>query len=146
MFILYIYNNNSTKEAAITVILRSSSPKPIYSQIFDQTRDQILQGVLTEGEALPSIRALARDLRVSVITVKRAYDDLESDGFVETIQGKGCFVAVKNRELLRERRIRDIEETLERATDDAKRLGLGLDELVTMLGVIYGEDGDGGQS
>lgn len=85
------------------------SGAPIYDQIYSQIKDAILSGQVTEGEALPSIRALAKDLRISVITTKRAYDELESEGFIYTLPGKGCFVAARSTELLREENLKKIE-------------------------------------
>ena len=95
------------------IIISNSSDKPIYEQISSQIKDAILSGDLSTGEALPSIRALAGDLHVSVITTKRAYSDLEALGFIETKQGKGSFVAGGNLELLREERLRHVEALLQ---------------------------------
>ena len=89
------------------------SGAPIYDQIYSQIKDAILSGQVTEGEALPSIRALAKDLRISVITTKRAYDELESEGFIYTLPGKGCFVAERSTELLREENLKKIEEQMQ---------------------------------
>ena len=89
------------------------SGAPIYDQIYSQIKDAILSGQVTEGEALPSIRALAKDLRISVITTKRAYDELENEGFIYTLPGKGCFVAERSTELLREENLRKIESHLQ---------------------------------
>lgn len=89
------------------------SGAPIYDQIYSQIKDSILSGQVTEGEALPSIRALAKDLRISVITTKRAYDELESEGFIYTLPGKGCFVAERSTELLREENLRKIESHMQ---------------------------------
>ena len=89
------------------------SGAPIYDQIYSQIKDAILSGQVTEGEALPSIRALAKDLRISVITTKRAYDELESEGFIYTLPGKGCFVAERSTELLREENLRKIESYMQ---------------------------------
>lgn len=89
------------------------SGAPIYDQIYSQIKDAILSGQVTEGEALPSIRALAKDLRISVITTKRAYDELESEGFIYTLPGKGCFVAERSTELLREENLRKIESHIQ---------------------------------
>lgn len=127
----------------ISVVISQSSQKPIYRQIEDQVRTLIVSGELAEAEALPSIRALAQDLRVSVITVKRAYDDLEADGFLSSVQGKGCYVSVRNKELFREQRARLVEGKLEEAVADARLIGLSLEELVTALTIIYKEDVDG---
>ena len=85
------------------------SGAPIYDQIYSQIKDAILSGQVGEGEALPSIRALAKDLRISVITTKRAYDELEGEGFIYTLPGKGCFVAERSTELLREENLKKIE-------------------------------------
>lgn len=89
------------------------SGAPIYDQIYSQIKDAILSGQVTEGESLPSIRALAKDLRISVITTKRAYDELESEGFIYTLPGKGCFVAERSTELLREENLRKIESHMQ---------------------------------
>lgn len=89
------------------------SGAPIYDQIYSQIKDAILSGQVTEGEALPSIRALAKDLRISVITTKRAYDELESEGFIYTLPGKGCFVAERSTELLREENLKKIEDHMQ---------------------------------
>ena len=89
------------------------SGAPIYDQIYSQIKDAILSGQVTEGEALPSIRALAKDLRISVITTKRAYDELESEGFIYTLPGKGCFVVERSTELLREENLRKIESHMQ---------------------------------
>ena len=89
------------------LIIRNTTNQPIYDQIYSQIKAQIIAGKLSPGEALPSIRALAKDLRISVITTKRAYDELEADGFLYTVAGKGCFVAEKNLDLIREMCIRD---------------------------------------
>ena len=91
------------------IILSNSSGKPIYEQIADQVKEQILAGALSAGDALPSMRVLAKELRISVITTKRAYEELERDGFLDNVPGKGCFVAPQNRELLREAQLRRVQ-------------------------------------
>ena len=106
----------------LNLIISNSSGKPIYEQITAQIKNSILSGELQEGEALPSMRALAKDLRISVITTKRAYEDLERDGFVVTVAGKGCFVAPRNLELMREEQRKRVEQTLEQAVEQVKRL------------------------
>lgn len=118
------------------IIISNASDKPIYEQIVVQMKDLILSGELEEGQQLPSIRALASDLRISVITTKRAYAELETQGFIETVQGKGSFVAGGNVELLREERLRRIEELLEDAVQEARRTGIELQELHSMLDVM----------
>lgn len=99
-----------------------------------------MTGVLAPGEALPSMRLLARELRISVITTKRAYEDLERDGFLENVPGKGCFVAPQNRELLREAQLRRVEEHLTRAVEEARKGGLSLAELQEILNILYSGD------
>lgn len=118
------------------IIISNASDKPIYEQIVVQMKDLILSGELEEGQQLPSIRALASDLRISVITTKRAYAELETQGFIETVQGKGSFVAGGNVELLREERLRRIEELLEDAVREARRTGIEIQELHSMLDVM----------
>ena len=120
----------------MNLILSNASGAPIYEQIYTQLKAAILTGELQEGEALPSIRQLAKDLRISVITTKRAYADLEELGFVVTVQGKGTFIAAGNQDLLREERVRHVEESLERAIADARPLGLTPDDLHEMLDLL----------
>ena len=122
------------------IILSNSSGKPIYEQITDQVKEQIMTGALAAGDALPSMRLLAKELRISVITTKRAYEDLERDGFLENVPGKGCFVAPQNRELLREAQLRKVEEKLSRAVDEARKGGFPLEELQEMLNLLYQGD------
>ena len=121
------------------IIISNASDKPIYEQIVSQMKDMILSGELEEGSVLPSIRNLASDLRISVITTKRAYQELESQGFIETVQGKGSFVAGGNMELLREERLRHVEELIERAVHEAKGAGIGTQELHDMLDLMAGD-------
>ena len=102
------------------IIIRNTGGQPIYEQIYSQLKAQIIAGVLTPGEALPSIRALAKDLKISVITTKRAYDELEAEGFLYTVAGKGCFVAEKNLDLIREQQLRELEGHLTAAAGLAK--------------------------
>lgn len=117
------------------IVLSNSSDKPIYEQIAAQIRDAVAAGELAAGEQLPSIRALAAQLRISAITTKRAYQDLEAQGYVSTIPGKGCFVAEQNLDLLREERLRRVEASLARAVCDARACGLSDDELREMLDI-----------
>lgn len=120
------------------LVISNSSPKPIYEQITDQVKNKVITGELAPGDALPSMRLLAKELHISVITTKRAYADLERDGFLETVSGKGCFVAQKNTEFLREEQLRKTEEALQNAVDIAKRGGITLSELNEMLVLLYG--------
>lgn len=121
------------------LIIRNTTNQPIYDQIYSQIKAQIIAGNLSPGEALPSIRALAKDLRISVITTKRAYEELERDGFLENVPGKGCFVAPQNRELLREAQLRRVEEKLTQAIEEARRGAVSLEELKEMLTELYQE-------
>mgnify|MGYP001011255285 CR=1 FL=1 len=121
------------------IIISNSSKEPIYEQISSQIKAMILRGDLEEGELLPSIRGLARDLQISVITTKRAYDELEKEGFVETVQGKGSYVAGQNKELMRERRLKVIEEKLYEIVEESKLLGLDYEEVEEMLKILFRE-------
>ena len=122
------------------IVISNSSDKPIYEQIATQIREQVLVGDLVEGEQLPSIRSLATSLRISAITTKRAYQDLEAQGYIHTVPGKGCFVAGDNLELLREERLRLVEASLSRAVSDARTAGVSADELREMLDLLLEED------
>lgn len=117
----------------MTVLIDNRSGTPIYDQIFTQIKNQILSGALSENEALPSIRSLAKDLRISVITTKRAYDELEGAGFIYTLPGKGSFVAARDTELIREENLRQIEEHMKEIQLLARACGLNRQE----LGEIY---------
>ena len=121
------------------IIISNSSSSPINEQNTRQIKDHILQGELKAGDALPSMRVLAKELRISLITTKRAYEELERDGFIETVPGKGCFVSEKNTEFLREEQLRQVEGFLQQAADAARRCGLSLNELREMLEILYHE-------
>jgi len=121
----------------LDIILSNASGKPIYEQISDQVKEQIMSGALSAGDALPSMRLLAKELRISVITTKRAYEELERDGFLENVPGKGCFVAPQNRELLREAQLRKVEEKLSQAVEEARKGAFPLEELHEMLDLLY---------
>ena len=123
----------------MNIIIDNKSGKPIYEQIYSQIKLMIMSGELTEDAALPSIRSLAKDLRISVITTKRAFDELERDGFIYTVAAKGCFVSPKNLELIREEHLRQIEEHLEKAVKLALELNLGRRELAEMLENLWEE-------
>lgn len=124
----------------MNMILSNSSGKPIYEQISDQVKEQILSGALQAGDALPSMRVLAKELHISVITTKRAYEELEREGFLQNIPGKGCFVAPQNRELLREAQLRRVEDILSLAVDEARKGGFTLEELTEILNLLYQGD------
>ena len=121
------------------IIISNSSPDPIYEQITRQVKAQIISGDLKEGESLPSIRRLAQDLQISVITTKRAYEELEKEGFIDTVEGKGSFVAMQNKELLREKKMKVVEEKMAGAVEEARLLGITRAELEEMLSLLYGE-------
>ena len=122
------------------IIISNSSNRPIYEQITSQIKAQILDGTLAEGQQLPSIRALASDLRVSAITTKRAYADLEAQGYIETVRGKGSFVAGGNAELLREERLREVEGWLSKAIEAGRAISLANAELIEMLSTLMESD------
>lgn len=118
------------------ILIRNSDPRPIYEQVASQIKSAILSGEVSEGTLLPSIRNLAKDLRISVITTKRAYDELEKDGFIQTVAGKGCYVAPKNMDFIREQHLREMEELLRKVRVLAKPVGISdgeVCELYTML-------------
>ena len=121
------------------LLINNKSGEPIYEQIFSQIRRQILTGALREDEALPSIRNLAKDLRISVITTKRAYEELETAGFIYTLPGKGSFVAARNEELLREEHLRRLEEHLTEVSRLAALCGLSLEELRELYELVKEE-------
>ncbi len=121
----------------MNIIITNSGGVPIYEQIASQIKGLILGGTLKEGDALPSMRALAQDLRVSVITTKRAYEILESEGFIQSFTGRGSFVSAADPEMLKEQNLRDIEVHLSAATDIAKRSGVSKQELIDILGVFF---------
>lgn len=117
----------------MTILIDNKSGLPIYDQIYTQIKAQIISGGLQTDDALPSIRSLAKDLRISVITTKRAYDELEQEGFIYTVPGKGCFVAPKNTQLLREENLKKIESHLQSICQLALTCSLSQGEVVEML-------------
>lgn len=122
------------------IIIRNAGDVPIYEQIVRQIKSQILRGELGEGDALPSMRLLAKELRISVITTKRAYEELEREGFITTVPGKGCFVAPRNLELAREDTLRRVEEHLSWAVDAARTGGVSDQEVKELLGILLGDE------
>lgn len=121
----------------LKIIISNSDPRPIYEQITAQIKNLVISGELKPGEALPSMRFLAKELRISVITTKRAYEELERSGFIETVAGKGSFVAGMNTDFLREEHLRIAEEHLQQAVVAAKSAGITKEELVDALGMLY---------
>ena len=138
LYIKYIYNIK--RGLCMQIIISNSSKEPIYEQIYEQVKKQILTGDLQEGQALPSMRQLAKDLHISVITTKRAYEELEKNGFIYSIVGKGSFVSEQNTEMIKERKMKVIEEKLSEAIQNSKEMGIGLTELKEMLTLLYAED------
>lgn len=124
----------------MNILISNSGEQPIYGQITAQIKDMIMRGELKGGDALPSMRALAKDLHISVITTKRAYEELERDGFVHTLVGKGSFVADANMEMMKEEQYRKVEEILIQATNIAKRSGISCEEMKDIIQMIYEEE------
>lgn len=124
----------------MNIIISNSSDTPIYSQIVQCIQRDIVSGVLSEGDSLPSIRTLAKELSVSVITTKKAYEILEAQGYIETRQGKGSVVSKKSGTLAREHKISQVEQALLQAIDVSKELGMSLDELSDTLKILYKEE------
>lgn len=123
----------------MNIIISNASQDPIYKQITTQIKSLILKGELEAGKMLPSIRSLAKELQISVITSKRAYEELEKKGFIETVAGKGSFVAHQNKELLKEQRLKIIEEKLTEVVTESKVLNIDLEELKEMITLLYEE-------
>lgn len=119
------------------IIISNTNGKPIYEQITVQIKGMIMNGTLDQGDALPSIRLLAKELRISVITTKRAYDDLEKEGFIVTIPGKGSFVSEKNTEFVREEQLRKVEEHIQYAVEYGKTSGISLEEMQGIMKMLY---------
>ncbi|MCE5188932.1 MAG: GntR family transcriptional regulator [Eubacteriales bacterium] len=124
----------------MNIWISNASNQPIYEQIYTQIKNAIISGEWKEGDALPSIRQLAKDLRISVITTKRAYEELERDGYIDTVAAKGCFVAEKNVEMLREEKLREIEEHMREILRLAPACGLREEELLEHFRVIVEEE------
>ncbi len=121
------------------IIISNSSEKPIYEQISTQIKSFIMNGSLSAGEALPSMRGLAKDLHISVITVQRAYEDLTRDGFIETVSGKGSFVASQNMDFIREEQLRIAEDHLQTAAEIGRAHGISYEQMTNILKLFYVE-------
>jgi GntR family transcriptional regulator len=121
----------------VNIIISNSANEPIYLQIINQIKSQILTGDLKEGQPLPSIRSLAKELEISVITTKRAYDELEKDEFIVTVAGKGSYVAPVNANILKENKMKMIEQKLSETITEAKLIGMSLEELKKILELLY---------
>lgn len=122
------------------IIISNNTSKPIYEQITSQIKGMIMSGQLQTGDPIPSMRALAKSIHVSVITVQKAYEDLQRDGFIETTVGRGSFVLAGNKEFLQEEQQRQAEEHLQKAVDIARSSGISLDTMVELLKLFYKED------
>lgn len=122
------------------ILVSNASDKPLYQQIKEQIKDAVLKGELAEGELLPSIRSFANDLQVSVLTVRRVYDELEQEGFICSQAGRGTFVSAGNIELLRDSKRRVVEVQLQEAIHNAKLFGISKDELNAMMDILYEEE------
>ena len=127
------------KGKKMEIIISNSSDKPIYEQISMQIKSLIMDGTLSAGEALPSMRALAKDLHISVITVQRAYEDLTRDGFIETVSGKGSFVASQNKEFIQEEQLRIAEELLEKVAIIGRTHGISYEQMANILKLFFEE-------
>lgn len=121
------------------ILISNSSDKPLYEQICIQIKSMIMDGTLSAGEALPSMRALAKDLHLSVITVQRAYEDLTRDGFIETVSGKGSFVAVQNKQFIQEEQLRIAEELLQKVAEIGRSHGISYQQMANILKIFYEE-------
>ena len=126
----------------MNIIISNISGVPIYEQIEEQIKTQIMSGAMSAGDLLPSMRVLAKELRISIITTKRAYEDLERDGYISTVQGKGCYVNAVNESLVKENMLFAIQELFESAVDKAAVGRISLDELSETLKIIYKEKND----
>lgn len=122
------------------IFINNKNGVPIYDQIYSQIKSQIINGTIEEDAPLPSIRSLAKDLHISVITTKRAYEELEKDGFIYTLPGKGSFVAKKNTDLIKEENLRQIEEHLDEVMKLSASCGLKKEDIIEMLEILFGEE------
>ena len=122
------------------IIISNSTSKPIYEQITSQIKQMIMSGELKSGESIPSMRSLAKSLHISVITVQKAYEDLQKDGFIETTVGRGSFVRADNKEYIQEEKQREIESCLQKAIELSKENGISLSKLIELLNIFYEEE------
>ncbi|AGN26271.1 GntR family transcriptional regulator [Candidatus Methanomassiliicoccus intestinalis] len=122
------------------IIISNRSGKPIYEQITAQVKSAIMSGELQPGDPLPSMRALAKSLHISVITTQRAYEDLQRDGFIDTITGRGSFVAVQNKDIIQEEQLRNAEGHLQEAAEIGRTHGISLEKLIEILTIFYSEE------
>lgn len=137
VYIIYIQYLWFVRRSTLNIIISNSSRKPIYEQISSQIKSMIISGALNEGDPLPSMRLLAKELRISVITTKKAYEELERDGFITSLPGRGSYVAGKNMDFIREEHLRRIEELMQEIVTLSAGCNLSLDELLQMFALIY---------
>lgn len=137
VYIMYIHKRG---EDYVDILISTHSKTPLFQQIKEQIQQHIFTGRLQEGDALPSIRALAKEVQVSVITTKRAYEELERDGYVVSTVGKGTFVAGQQKHILKEWQLRDLENNIEKIVQTGKQIGLTKQEMIELFNVYYEED------
>lgn len=124
----------------MNILISNSSKKPIYEQITEQIKEKVINGQLKPGDVLPSMRGLAKSLRISVITTQKAYEDLQRDGYVETVAGKGTFVALRNSNFIREEQLKVVEEHLQEAVSISRANGIDMERLIDLIKIFYMED------
>lgn len=142
-FILYLYNKYSTKQnegEKLEIVVSNKASRPLYEQIATQIKAAIMSGELKAGEAIPSVRSLAKSLHISILTVQKAYATLQEDGFIETTAGKGCYVSAQNQDFYLEEQQKKIEECFIEAIEIARASGINLEKLVDLLSILYQED------
>lgn len=144
--IVYLYNKytilhfSNGRSDDVDIIISNNSSKPIYEQIISQIKAMIMSGELQSGEILPSMRALAKSLHISVITAQKAYEELQRDGFIETVTGKGTFVAAQNKDFIQEEQLRQIEQKLMDAADLGRSSAIPLEKMIELLTMFYQDD------
>jgi GntR family transcriptional regulator len=137
---LYLYNKYNNEEIFVNIIISNNRDKPIYEQIVSQVKNMIMTGELTAGDTLPSMRALAKSIHVSVITVQRAYEELQRDGFIESEVGRGTYVLGINKEFYQEEQQKRIEKYFQDAIRTAKDNAISLEKLIALLKILYTEE------
>ena len=141
--ILYLYSHNSTKQNGgekLEIIVSNKASRPLYEQISTQIRAAIMSGELKTGEAIPSVRSLAKSLHISILTVQKAYSTLQEDGFIETTAGKGCYVSAQNQDFYLEEQQKKIEERFLEAIEIARASGISFDKMIELLTILYEEE------
>ena len=139
LYLSYKYAKYERYGDEMEILISNSSDKPIYEQICIQIKSMIMDGTLSAGETLPSMRALAKDLHISVITVQRAYEDLTRDGFIETVSGKGSFVAAQNKQFIQEEQLRIAEGLLQKVAEIGRSHGIEYQQMANILKLFYEE-------